>query len=78
MGIIAGHGGGDMNTPLPPKKIMLPMNVNPASRRTEGGRDSCVHHYVARTEGLACVSWICANCDRVVKFEVFEAYRKGE
>ena len=69
-----------MNAPLPPKKIMLPMNVNPASRRTEGGKDSCLHHYPdeARYEGNKYVAWTCSNCDRVVKFEVFEPYRKGE
>lgn len=68
-----------MNWDLPSKRIMLPLHVEPASRRVMGGSSGCVHHYAdeGRHEGNGTVSWTCANCDRVVSFDTTPGYVKG-
>jgi len=69
-----------MKTPLPEKKLMLPMNVNPASRSARGGSDACRHHYSdsSRRESNGRVEWVCANCDRLVSFETMKGYSQHE
>jgi hypothetical protein len=65
-----------MNAPLPPKKIMIPMHLNPASRYNIGGRPFCLHHYsdASKREFRDKVEWTCSNCDRVCGFYKFKEY----
>ena len=65
-----------MKTPLPEKKLMLPMNVNPASRSVRGGSDSCKHHYADSSKRVSAkwIEWTCSNCDRLVCFEKMRGY----
>ena len=62
--------------PLPGKKIMIPMHLNPASRYTMGGTDSCMHHYADASKKIFRdkVEWTCANCDRICGFYKFAQY----
>jgi hypothetical protein len=65
-----------MRAPLPPKKILIPMHLNPASRYVRGGREDCPHHYAEDSKRifLRTVEWVCANCDRICGFYKFEQY----
>lgn len=62
-----------MSATLPKRLISIPEDCDPRSRVTTGGRGECPHHYVEDGSHAWCRIWVCLNCDRVCKFDKWNA-----
>jgi hypothetical protein len=57
----------------PKKLISIPGDVDPRTRKHEGGKDSCEHHYVELADRWRRREWVCLNCDRLCAFLKWDA-----